>query len=349
MEAIGYYSDAKTARLYVVDELLRSPQGGTYEEMLQKVDEWPDDIKQRFSVIRGFMDLYETKKPEWDLMEKTIEWLVEIYAFAHGITIPSGAKESRLVKKQTRKQFIVEDQKRRGIEKRFRYVDSAYSVFGSGDYAAYKASKDKPIVIIRNKEKAIKDHKNLEDFQNKLLEEGKAQTFAFVKSNMDHLKARISIDKRYLSSEVPQELEVSIKVAGGPHFAIDGTQQALLYFIRALHNIQHHRINDAIRNLRRVITICLRYSKDEVAQKLLKEAEALLNSINKGKPVDVSFERAVNNWPDISRRAPGIPEGIVRLHLSFIHSNVHSVTIAYLEPSYKSRHRYGIARKKQRF
>ena len=57
----------------------------------------------------------------------------------------------------------------------------------------------------------------------------------------------------------------------------------------------------------------------------------------------------VDEWPDISRRAPGIPEGIVRLHLSFIHSNVHSVTIAYLEPSYKSRHRYGIARKKQRF
>ena len=37
MTTVDSYSDAKTARLYVVDELLRSPQGGTYEEMLQKV------------------------------------------------------------------------------------------------------------------------------------------------------------------------------------------------------------------------------------------------------------------------------------------------------------------------
>lgn len=330
MTTVDSYSDAKTARLYVVDELLRSPQGGTYEEMLQRVNDWPDDIKQRFHVIRGFLDLYETKKPEWDLMEKTIEWLVEIYAFSHGISIPSATKGSRLVKKQTREQFIIEEQKRKGLEKRFRYIDPTYSVFGSGDYAAYMENKDKPIVIVRRKDKAIKTPKALKDFQRRLLDEGRVQTTAFVKSNMSQLQAKISMDPRYLTDKVPQELELSIAFANSRHFPLDGIQQAQLYFIRALYFIQHQRFANALTNLRKVLALCSKYPKNEIARQLLKEAEALVHSIQFGEPVEVSFERAVSKWPKVSRMALGKQQQKRYLRLSFIHSDVLGIKVSYM-------------------
>ena len=166
---------------------------------------------------------------------------------------------------------------------------------------------------------------------------------------MSQLQAKISTDPRYLTDKVPQELELSIAFANSRHFPLDGIQQAQLYFIRALHYIQYQRFANALTTLRKVLALCSKYPKNEIARQLSKEAEALVHSIQFGEPVEVSFERAVSKWPKVSRMALGRLQQKRYLRLSFIHSDVLGIKVSYMGASSSSCRIRGLARKKTGF
>ena len=188
-----------------------------------------------------------------------------------------------------------ERQSRKGCRKTFRYKNPSYSVFDSGDYDRYMEYHDKAVVMVRGKEKAIRNRKSLDAFRKDLIKKGRERTTAYINQNIDTLHVRLSKQKT-LGQVIPAELSDSIEAGIDKAFPASPVKMAFLLYYRAIYEIYNGFRNKAIEDLNKVIEICSRHPKHPGVNELLKSSSQLLKALAGEVSVEVTYENITSMW-----------------------------------------------------